>query len=160
MTHTFPTGFASYAYEGDTITLQHEGITYTATIERDNDAGPPDERDEGFWPSLDAKDAGYIGQRSKVTLARHKARAQAVMDAWKKDEWFYCGIVISASVDGVELDDHAASLWGIECNYPASPRNKNPNSYLRTVADELMHEARHAAKRAATHIKDAMAKVS
>jgi hypothetical protein len=65
------------------------------------------------------------------------------MDAWRKDEWFYCGIVLSISKGGVTLDDHAASLWGIEANYPDAD-----NSYLSEGADELVPDALRAARAA------------
>jgi len=38
------------------------------------------------------------------------------MAAWKNDEWYYCGVILSVAIDGIVLDDHAASLWGIEAN--------------------------------------------
>ena len=57
-----------------------------------------------------------------------------VRKAWENDDWFYCGIVLSAERDGW-TKDHLASLWGIECNYPDSD-----NSYLLTVANELLAE--------------------
>ena len=65
------------------------------------------------------------------------------MEAWRKDEWFYCGIVLSVSREDVVLDSHAASLWGIEANYPDSD-----NSYLNTVANELLPEALDAGRAA------------
>ena len=63
------------------------------------------------------------------------------MEAWRNDEWFYCGVVISVRFDGIEIDDHASSLWGIEANYPDSD-----NAYLAEVANELLPEAIDAAK--------------
>jgi len=39
------------------------------------------------------------------------------------------------------MDDHAASLWGIEANYPDSD-----NAYLTEVANGLLPEALEAAK--------------
>jgi hypothetical protein len=44
--------------------------------------------------------------------------------------------VLSVSLDGVNLAPHAASLWGIEANYPDTD-----NSYLTEVANDLMPEA-------------------
>lgn len=65
------------------------------------------------------------------------------MQAWREDEWFYCGIVLTVSRAGIILDDHAASLWGIEANYPDSD-----NAYLTDVANELLPEALDAARAA------------
>ena len=63
------------------------------------------------------------------------------MAAWKNDDWFYCGIILSITIGKTELTDHAASLWGIEANYPDSK-----NAYLSQVANELLPEALDAAK--------------
>ena len=41
------------------------------------------------------------------------------------------------------LDDHAASPWGIEANYPDSD-----NAYLSKVAEELLPEALDAGRAA------------
>ena len=51
------------------------------------------------------------------------------------------GIVLSVSLEGVTLDDHAASLWGVEANYPGSD-----NAYLTEVANELLPEALDVAR--------------
>ena len=58
------------------------------------------------------------------------------MDAWREGEWFYCGIVLSVARDGVVLESHVASLWGVEANYPGTD-----NAYLTAVADELLPDA-------------------
>lgn len=152
---------SGYVCDGDTISCERAGITYVARIVRDDSGDRPDERDDGFWPSLDPKSAGYIGGKSEATLQRRTARAQAVLEAWARDEWWYVGVVIaayyetgSAEVGRIELDDHAASLWGIECNYPASRRNPNPNIYLTEVANELLLEAEDRAKQVLAAIID------
>lgn len=143
----FTKGFDSYACDGDSITCMVGGFTVTATLERDNDSRAPDKEQDGFWPSIDPRNAGYIGPKSKATLARHMARAEEVMRTWREDEWFWCGIVLSVSRNGVELCDHAASLWGIECNYPAFTKaaEKRGNAYLLEVANDLLREAVEAA---------------
>lgn len=138
----FTRGFAKYACVGDTITCDVDGFTLTARIHHDDTPDAPDQRQDGFWPSLDPNDAGYIGPKSESTLRRHKAKAQAVMDAWKRDEWFYCGVAVSVEREGVTLtDEFANALWGVECNYPGSD-----NSYLRDVANELVSEALEQAR--------------
>ena len=55
---------------------------------------------------------------------------------WKKDNWFFCGVVLSVYKAGVCLSDNAASLWGIECNFPGSD-----NSYFSDIVQELETEA-------------------
>ncbi|MEL7452101.1 MAG: hypothetical protein AAGJ50_01840, partial [Pseudomonadota bacterium] len=103
----FSERFDAYVCEGDRITCEMDGFTFTARLVRDDDAGAPDWRQDGFWPSLYKDDAGFIGAgpnwRERFDTAQ--ARAEAVNAAWKADEWFYCGIVISARLDGIEIDD-------------------------------------------------------
>lgn len=54
------------------------------------------------------------------------------MQRWRDDEWFYVGVVLSVSRNGVELSDHAASLWGVDCNF-----SDTSNAYLSEVAQKL-----------------------
>lgn len=61
--------------------------------------------------------------------------------AWCRDEWSYVGIVLSVSKAGVELDGHAASLWGIAANC-------GDNGYLQDVANELLSEALSVGRKA------------
>jgi hypothetical protein len=139
---TFKSEFGQFVCEGDRITCEVDGLHCVATLYRDDRNDPPDERGDGFWPSLDPKSAGYIGAKSKRTLARHTAKAQAIMDAWKRDEWHYFGVAVTVAKEGVQLThryDHA--LWGIEGNYPG-----DDNSYFRCVANELLDEAIEDAK--------------
>lgn len=75
---------------------------------------------------------GTPGERA----ARAAERDFENLKAWCNDEWHYVGIVLSVECDGITLDYHAASLWGIECNYPGSD-----NLYLTEVANELLDEA-------------------
>ena len=98
---------------------------------------------DGFWPSLYKDAPGFIGPGNnfRERFAQAQARAEAVMDAWRKDEWFYCGIILSVAFEGILLDNYAASLWGIEANYPDSD-----NAYLTDVANELLSEALDAGR--------------
>lgn len=150
-------GFDRYVYEGDSITCEVDGFAIAATVVRDNDSGAPDTEKDGFWPSLNPKEAGWIGPKSPATLARHMARARAVMDAWRNGQWFWCGIVLSVSRNGVEIDDSAASLWGIECNYPVFRKRDRANSYLIEVANELLGEALEVARARAAEMREALA---
>lgn len=138
----FKAGFNKYACTGDTITCDVDGFTATARIYQDDCTDAPDERQDGFWPSLDPKSAGYIGAKSERTLQRRMAQAKRVMEAWKANEWFYCGVAVTIEKGDVTLTGrYENALWGIECNYP-----KSDNSYLRDVANELLPEALAQAK--------------
>jgi hypothetical protein len=140
---TFTQKFDDYVCIGDSITCTVDGYTITARIAHDETPDAPEERQDGFWPSLYKDDAGFIGAgngwRDRFDAAQ--AKAEKVMAAWKNDEWFYCGVILAVTIGEVELTDHAASLWGIEANYPESD-----NAYLSEVANELLIEAIAEAK--------------
>ena len=141
--------FDRYVCEGDSIACEIGGFRVTARIVRDDCMDAPDQRQDGFWPSLYINDPGFIGPGNnfRERLAKAQAEAEAVMDAWRKDEWFYCEIVLAIECDGVELDENAASLWGIEANYPGSD-----NAYLSEVAGELLPDALAAGRTALTRL--------
>lgn len=133
----FKAQFKSFVCEGDSITCDVDGFTATATLYRDDCGDAPDDRQDGFWPSLDPKAAGYIGAKSQRTLARHMAKAQALMDAWQRGEWHYFGVAVTIERAGVQLTErYAHAVWGIEGNYPGGD-----NSYFQEVANELLEEA-------------------
>ena len=135
--------FDSFVCEGDSIAVEIDGFEIAARIFRDDCPDAPDQRQDGFWPSEYIGDPGFIGPGPnwRQRLAQAQAKADAVMTAWKNDEWFYCGIVLSAAREGIILDNSAASLWGIEANYPGTD-----NAYLTEVANELLPEALSAVR--------------
>lgn len=143
---TTPFGDASgYVMEGDSIHCTVDGFDVTARIIRDDYTDRPEDTQDGFWPRLDPKDAGYIGPKSQAALRRARAHATYIMDSWEASEWFYCGVVVSVSKDGVPLTkNRPTSLWGIECNFPIN--RKRANAYLLQVANELLPEALDDAK--------------
>jgi len=59
------------------------------------------------------------------------------MKAWCDNEWHWCGVVLSVSRAGICLDDHAASLWGIE---------SDAGDYFEEVFDELIDDALDVAR--------------
>lgn len=136
----FSQAFQAYVCEGDTITYSDKYFDVTATIRRDDCADTPEQRDDFFNPKKEQFETPH-----EYDAACRKAKA--VRDAWERDEWFYCGVVLSVARNGVELAKHAASLWGIECNYPGSD-----NAYLTEVANELLPEALAEAKNVLTKL--------
>lgn len=60
---------------------------------------------------------------------------QEQVDAWRNDEWQFVGVQASLYVNGVCVEDWAASLWGIECGF-----SDEGDGYLNTVAGELLRE--------------------
>lgn len=116
-------------------------FTVKATICDDDDNGPPDVRNEGFWPSLDPQDAGYIGPKSPRALKAAQRRAQAIHEGWKNNAWFYVGVEVNVFLKDAQLTDNFThALWGIEANYPTR-KGKNPNAYLTEVAYDLAKDA-------------------
>jgi hypothetical protein len=146
--------FKKYVCDGDGISWMVDGFDIVARVERDDDASSPDKRQDGFWPSLDPENPGYIGPRSRKTLAKHMKRAHQIMEAWDKDEWWYVGVCVNVSFDDVKLTgkyDHA--LWGIEANYPVRGK-RNPNAYLGEVARDLAVDALAAARAKLDKLKE------
>lgn len=134
----FTERFSSFVCPGDVITCQTEGFSVSARIIPDDCPDPPDLRQDGFWPSLYKDAPGFIGpgNNHRQRFAVAQAKAEALMESWRKGEWFYCGVILSVSLDGVELVPHAASLWGVGANYP-----ETDNSYLTEVAGNLLPDA-------------------
>ena len=71
------------------------------------------------------------------------AKAKAALEAWNRNEWFYCGISVTVTKDDVQLvEPFHAACWGIECNHA----HTRSNDYLQEVANQLAHEAIWAAE--------------
>ena len=159
----FTERFDTFVCEGDCIACEQDGFRIVARIVRDDcpdapefrgsENAPverfPEGRQDGFWPSLNKDAPGFIGPGNnfRERFAKAQAEAEAIMEAWRRDDWFYCGIVLSVSLDGVILDEHAISLWGVEANYPGSD-----NGHLTDVADDLLPDALAIGRRAAQRL--------
>ena len=141
MTRSYARAIASLA--------NRTGSGSSARIARDDNPGAPDDRQDGFWPSLYKVAPGFIGSGNnfRERFANAQAEAEAIMEAWRRGDWFYCGIVLSVSLDGIILDEHAISLWGVEANYPDSD-----NAHLTDAADELLPDALAIGRRAAQRL--------
>lgn len=182
----FTSGFKDDVTEGDSITCEVDGFTIVATVERDEDSGPPWKSCDGWgvvsgWRRKDSKRPGeriinedrgwcrFYDWEASIRQAKAEGWCQdipgtlgeraaaacekdfALLKAWCDDEWWYCGIVLSISVKGIPLDEHAASLWGIDCNVPDSD-----NKYLLEVANDLIPDALAAGKKAIQRIREAI----
>lgn len=118
----FNESFRSYACVGDSITVDILGITFIATIHHD----PIYDIDDDDSHNVDQSVTGCDdAQQAKLLEAR---------EAYKHDDWSYCGIMLSSRVGDME-NNNIGSLWGIELNYPGSD-----NAHLTTVANELLDE--------------------
>ena len=141
-TDKFPGADANNVRDGATIRCVVDGITYTATVHTDDSAGPPDKEDEGFWPSLDPADEGYIGENPTRPYEDQMRDCKAVMRRYKRGEMIYCGVAVTASIAGVELlGAWTHALWRIDINWPFGD-----NSYLTEAANELLPEAKAQAQ--------------
>lgn len=127
---TFKTHFDAFVCEGDHIECTVDGMTITATLEHDWDITPDDA----------------------------DCYSKAQKEAWRNDEWHFFGLVLSVSVDGVPVCDHAASLWGLEGNFPG--RAKNTNKYLTDTANELLSEALAEGRKALVDMQAKLARVA
>ena len=125
----FTKGFNQYVCVGDSITTEEAGMTIRARVVFDEDTRPNEYDEDCYTPEQ--------------------------IEAWKNDAWFFCGVVLSVLVDGIEIDSHAASLWGVDCNFPGGD-----NSYLLTVANELLPEAIEQARGRIEALKAALEKVT
>lgn len=146
---SFSERFEFYACTGDAIACDADGFRIVARLVADDCPDAPDQRQDGFWPSLYIVDPRFIGPGNgfRKRFADAQARAERVMDAWREGDWFYAGLVLSVSLDGVILDEHAISLWGIEVNLPDTD-----NSSLTAFANELLPEALVIARAAAARV--------
>lgn len=125
-TNQFNKSFEKYCFFGDTIEAEIEGFEITARIEQDEDY------------HIDNDDCHNTDQSVTGCTDEEFAKLLATREAWFKDEWHYCCVILSVSKCGVVLDSHAATLCGIEMNYPGS---FGENSHLTEAANELIDEA-------------------
>lgn len=115
--------FEAFACIGDSVSWEKNGFTLTATLE------------EG--PDTNVRD--YECYTSKQ------------ISAWRNDEWLFVGVVVSVKRGGIEILEHAASRYGLDCNFPSL--RKNPNWYLSSVLQELEPEALEAAESRVSEIR-------
>ena len=101
----FTTNFAKYACVGDSISCNVGKYTFAARIVEDNDSHVND----------------------------FECYSEEQIKDWESDRWFFCGIVLSCSYNGISLECNE-SLWGIECNL------LDNNDYLMEVANELLND--------------------
>lgn len=93
-------------------------VQFERKIIQDSDADRPDEMQDGFWPSSNPNDAGYIGKDGNLEEAY--ALAKARMDDFEHGVWEYVGIraiakclVVCHGV-GTYVNLESAGLWGVE----------------------------------------------
>lgn len=97
---------------------QRVSITWSMETPQDDCGDAPDKRDEGFWPSHDKNAAGYVLPEN---FDKEQRKATRRMNAWKRGDWYYIGVVAVAHVSipigngsFVTHEFRSAGLWGIE----------------------------------------------
>lgn len=113
----------------DSPAPQRVRISWDCVREHDETAGRPDEMQDGFWPSLDPEDAGFIGDdptdvdgtKQAARLLEEQKVAQARIDTFEAGVWCYMGLscraIIHIPIGGNSfrvLTIESAGLWGIE----------------------------------------------
>lgn len=121
----FTKSFDQIVCVGDKIDCTINGFSFQARIAHDLDY------------CIDDDDAHSTDQNVTGCDAEQQEKLSAARDSWNRNEWFYCGIIISARhIATGAFWDHVDSLWGIEANYPGSD-----NTYLNEAASEILTNA-------------------
>ena len=96
-------------------------------------------QDRGVFRYYDFAEACKIALRDGWNCAQNRTDAAKAAEedfrrlrAWCNNDWTYVGVVLSVARNGVTLDNHAASLWGIESDC---------GDYLAEVAEDLVDDA-------------------
>jgi hypothetical protein len=100
---------------------QEVRILWARLFRDDPQQQPPDEHDEGFWPSRDPQEPGYVGDVPDEQFERMQAEAQERFEAWELGMWNYGGVVAVATIH-VPIGGGAfccytiesAGVWGVE----------------------------------------------
>lgn len=118
--------FKAKVYPDDSIRWSSEGFNFCATLVPDLWAHP---FDGAHYDCLDFR-------------------------RWEDGEWFFAGLIVSVSIDGVKLSGYAASRFGLPCNYSATS-----NEDLSLVAQDLEAEALEVARVKARELHNQLSKV-
>lgn len=117
--------FDKYVVHGDFVEWEQEDFHMRATVLFDPDTTP-----------MDYDMPGWCFDTSHPEFGK---RSRELIESWKADEWFYCGVRVTASKEGLELGEE--TTWGVEANFP----DADGNPYLSELADCLAVQAIEAA---------------
>ena len=146
----FP-AFPEYALPGDSVEVYVGPLTVRAKLVEDQETTIDDDDVHVRDRSHPAWDGATDLQYNLTMQAR---------DAHEAGQWFYGGIILSVLVDNTVLDAHAASIWGLEVNYPShlfttgvDEDSLKVNEHLAEAADEMLEDAmRHCSLHLRTHL--------
>jgi len=135
----FP-AFNRFACAGDSVEVYIGPLTVRATLQYDEDATLDDDDVHRTDPDHDVWEGSPPGVYEQAMEAREE---------YERGGWFYGGVVLSVMIEDTVLDKHAASLWGMEVNYPTRYDEEGeefpPNAHLADVSDEMLDEALRSA---------------
>lgn len=141
---------------GDTIKCVVNGTTYIARVCQDlwEPRPEPYERNEAFWPSLDPKNPGYVGENPSLPFSKQMLRARFAMRMYRGRLWQYVGIDVAGYRCGIRLTrEFSHTLWDVEMNYPLwKDASTEVNEFhldhqgLVDVANELLHQCQKEAE--------------
>lgn len=128
---------------------QRVRIEWSRVIVDDDFQPRPDEAQDGFWPSSDPDDDGYIGPNGNLDEAYAEAKAR--MRAWEDGEWNWVGVraraTIFVPIGGGSFTTYSLlspGLWAIESDsgeeYFAETFENEKESlmaHLRTISEAV-----------------------
>src|SRR5262245_57773741 len=114
---------------------QEVSIQWEQLEAHDDSSDAPDQMQDGFWPSRDENDAGYVPPEK---YDEQQALAEARMKGWREGDWHYIGVIarahITVPIGGSSFTCFtmdSAGLWGIE---------SDAGEYLKQVFEEKKEE--------------------
>lgn len=118
---------------------QHLHIRWEMVETPDESAGPPDDMDDGFWPSQDPRAPGYVGKVSQKEFDDQLEKAKSRYHHYQCGNWAYIGIIARAHLfipQGGQsffmLTIDSAGLWSIE--------DDSDGEYKKEVFEEQKQE--------------------
>lgn len=108
-----------------------------------------DSKDLGTFDGFDIEAFVVYDENTRPEEFDDECYSEAVIEAWRKDEWQFVGVIVHASKRGHKLG--SASLWSLERGW--FPDAENSDKYLDPLAygagdflDDLRDEAVSEAK--------------
>ncbi len=123
---------------------QQVRIQWARLIVEDEHQPRPDEAQDGFWPSVNPDDAGYIGSDSPQLLEAAWDRAEARMEAFENGEWRWIGVQARARVlvpiggnSFAAYEFTSPGVWGTESDSDEAHLNEIYEEEQASLRDHL-----------------------
>mgnify|MGYP001559832617 CR=1 FL=1 len=125
---------------------QRPSIDWEKVVTPDDCSDAPDERDDGYWPSRDPDDCGYVGEITDEEFQAMHDKAQARYDAWKRGDWCFVGIAAKATIhvpigcgSFTSYTLQSPGIWGIEGDDAFDTSEGYRNEVYEEQKAELLH---------------------